>query len=79
MLVTSFVPKLFLKIVIVMATCEKTSSDGHLLRKQVCWFNMLLNPLLPEVAASLQSQQSGMHVLVSPELVPLCGSARLRG
>lgn len=58
-----------------MTTFEKTSFDCHLLRKQVWWFNMLLNPSLPEVAAFLQSQQSGMHMLVTAVLVQLFSSA----
>lgn len=57
-----------------MTTFEKTSFDCHLLRKQVWWFNLLLNPPLLEVAAFLQSQQSGMHMLVTPVLVQLCSS-----
>ena len=59
-----------------MTTFEKTSFECHLLRKQVWWFNMLLNPPLPAVAAFLQSQQSGMHMLVTPMLIQPCSSAR---
>lgn len=54
-----------------------TTFDKHpqVLTEQVWWFNILLNPPLPEVAAFLQSQQSGMHMLATPVLDQLCSSA----
>lgn len=56
---------------------RKTHFDCHLLKKQVWWLNTLLISSLPEVAAFLQSQQSGMHMLVLEQFMLRCLTCKM--
>lgn len=61
-----------------MTTFKKEKHfDCHLLKKQVWWLNTLLILCLPEVAAFLQSQQSGMHMLVLEEFMLRCLTCKM--